>query len=457
MTVTPHWFFTSYSEMHEKQPYVERFHRDVESEVRGLLGHKTLGGAFVDLQSIPPGARWRFRIQEGVCTAKTMLALYCASYFDSEWCAREWTVFQERRRRHRDEGGTGEHLIGVAWRRGPRTWPEVIGEDQLLGQEFGSVYDKHGLFHLVPDGNAPGCAEYKAIVRDIAERLATAIHAGTDLPGLSLTDARQLPSLFGPDELTTVDIVISYVDEDAQWAGWAADQLDLEGHTVALESVSEFENGAVDRVRHALRRADRVLLFVSGAYFACGDMDRSTLDTALSDGSSDWERLIPVFVESPEDAALPIAFRRVPRTPLGDLNEREARDIVVRAAKARLGRDRQTPKKNAPFPGGPTAASPAAPAPDVVVPLINALLAADSVTDDMIRPIWVAHTGIEVGPLNVMGVPPRPLLFVLVKLCREQKGDYRPLADALDTLEGPDSPAAEQVRRAVERITPPLN
>ncbi|MFF5500091.1 TIR domain-containing protein [Streptomyces aquilus] len=453
MTGTPYWFFTSYSEMREKQPYVERFHRDVENEVRGLLGHKTVGGAFVDLQSIPPGARWRFRIQEGVCTTKTMLALYCASYFDSEWCAREWTVFEERRRRHRDGGGTGEHLIGVAWRRGPKSWPEVIGEDQLLGEESGSTYERWGLLHLVPEENEPGCPEYKAIVRDIAERLANAIHNGSDLPDLSLPDARGLPPLFGPNELTAVDVVVSYADEDAEWADWAGEQLELEGHTVALESTSAVPNGTVDRVRQALRRANRVLLFVSGAYFSCGDMGQEALDTALSDGSSDWERLIPVFVESPEDTLLPVAYRRLPRTALGDLDEGEAREIVVKAAKARLGQDRQTPRKNVPFPGAPVATSPAVAAADVV-PLINVLLTADSVSDDMIRPIWVAETGIDIGSLNVEGVPPRPLLFVLIKLCREQKGDYRPLSDALDTLEGPDSPVAAQVRRAVERLTP---
>ncbi|MFE0456863.1 TIR domain-containing protein [Streptomyces sp. NPDC058914] len=451
MNDAPVWFFTSYSELHNKRPYVKRFHQDVEDEVRALLGRRTPGSGFVDVRNLRPGDRWRFRIQDGVCQARTMLALYSASYFDSEWCAREWTVFEERRRRHRTAGGASPHLVGVVWRRGPRSWPEVVRDDEYLRGAAESRYEKHGLFHLVPDGDERGCEEYVGIVRDVAGQLADAIHKGDDLPCVSLVEARELTPLFGPDERSPVNIVISYADQDVQWATWAAEQLEREGRSVALEAV-EAGDGPVERVRQALRRADRVLVLVSGAYFS-GGMTREALDTALSDGSSDWQRLVPVFVEPSVEDELPSFFRRLARTALQDLDEGDARNVVVKASTQLIERVTQPPRQRAAFPGRPAAGAPAGEKQALVAHLVNALLTADSVTDDAIRPIWLAQTGLDLGSLN-QGIPLRAQLFALIALAATRSEGCTALADALDALE-PGSPAAGQVRRAVERLAAP--
>lgn len=452
MNDSPYWFFTSYSELPEKHSYVERFHQDVEDEVRAQLGKQTPGGAFLDLRSIDPGNRWRFRIQNGVCTARTMLVLYCASYFQSEWCAREWTVFAERRRRHREGGGPDEHLIGVAWRRGPMSWPEVADDDQHLRQEFGPTYAEYGLFHLVPEERKPGSNEYKSIVRKVATRLAATIYQGGDLPQVSLVEARGLTPLFGPDRLRPVDVVISYTDVelDSAWGAWATEQLELAGYSVDAEVISAADNGTVDRVRQSLRRAKKVLVLVSDTFFSCGDMTGAALDTALSDGSSDWQRLIPVFVDTPVEGTNPAAFRQFSDPPLGELDEEAATEVLLRAAQALARYSQQPPAQRAVFPRKPAAGAPVN-AMQKVDSLVNALKNADSVSDPMIRPIWITRTGIDVGSLDVARIPLRPLLYALTDLCADQTGGYTALADALDALD-PGSPAGHRVRQAVERL-----
>ncbi|KKD05179.1 TIR domain-containing protein [Streptomyces sp. WM6386] len=462
MSDADHWFFTSYSELDEDVPYVQRFHADVEKEVRAQLGKRTPGSGFLDRETIEPGNRWRQRLMYGACTTRTMLALYSPSYFQSEWCAREWTTFSERMNRHRrDSGAEDEHLLGVSWRIGPMSRPDGL-DDQILTGHFGPDYAESGLFHLVPEENEPKSKEYKKIVLAVAKRLATVLYNGADLPHLEVTEARALTPLFGPERLRPVDVVIVYtdLDDDSEWGLWAIDELGKQGYDVDAEVVSAADRSTVERLRRALHRADRVLVLVSGSFFSHGDMSAAALDLALSEGSSDWLRMIPVFLDPPEPRAMPVSFRQFPGLALRDLDEGSARDLLVQSAEALAqtsgrptGMGSRFPGGRTPgtgYPGGITAGTPTTPA-QLHIPLVNALLKADSISDGIIRPIWVRQTGIDVGSLDVGGLPPRPLLFELIDLSVRQTGDCSVLATALDALE-PGSQASQQVERIVRRL-----
>lgn len=461
MSGPEHLFFTSYSELDEDAPYVERFHAYVENEVRAQLGKQTPGGGFLDRESIDPGDRWRYRLLHGACTTRTMLALYSPSYYGSEWCAQEWTTFSERRNRYRrDSGAEDEHLLGVTWRNGPGGRPKGF-DDQLLKGDFGQLYAKSGLFHLVPEENEPKTPEYKKIVLAIATRLAAVLYRGTELPHLDLTEARTLTPLFGPKRLRAVNVVVAYTDlaDDSEWGMSTIAELAKQGYTVDAEVVSATTLGTVDRLRQALLRADRVLVLVSDSFFSHGDLTATALDVALSDGSSDWQRMIPVFIDPPELAALPISFRQFPPQALRDLDEDSIKATLALSAKALAqtsgqptgtgALSRSRPKPGTGFPGKASARIPTTPT-QLRVTLVNALLTASSISDDVIRPIWIRQTDLDVDSLKV-GMPTRPLLFELIDLSVRQTGDCAVLATALDALE-PGSQASQQVQRIVRRL-----
>ncbi|WP_411148611.1 TIR domain-containing protein [Streptomyces sp. A30] len=482
------WFFTSYSELDPFRPAVERFHDDVRNEVHAQLGKQTPGDAFLDRASIELSNQWRSELQHGVCRTKTMLALYSASYFLSEPCAREWTAFAERRRRHREGGGPDEHLLGLAWRRGPMPWPEVVEEDQYLVGDFGSEYERHGLFHLVPAVGQPGKDEYWEIVRKVATRLAAVVYKEGGLPTLDVVEAWDLTPQFGPGLLHPVQVVVVYADlaSDTEWGLWAVQELRQARYGVETEVVSATAPGGVLRIRQALHRANRVLVLVSHSFFAHGDMSADALDQALSDGSRDWERLIPVFVDRPEPHQLPTSFRQFSSLGLNNLDAESARAELVRSARALAQTSGRPVGTGARFPGaraagagfpgdggfpgaggfpggggiprgggipGGGAASASANPVQRKTLLVNALRNADSISDEVIRPIWLRLTGIDIGP-DVAGLPILPLLFELIDRSMAQTGDCMALVDALDALE-PDSQAAQQVRRIAERLRTP--
>ncbi|MGW3360678.1 TIR domain-containing protein [Streptomyces bungoensis] len=438
--------------------YVERFHQEVELEVRAQLAKQTPGVGFLDRRSIEPGDRWRFRLQQGACTTRTMLALYSPSYFQSEWCAQEWTVFAERRMRHQVGGGSDRHLLGVTWRRGPGPVPDGV-DDQFLTGDFGSVYEKQGLYYLAPERNEPMGPEFKKIVAAVGSRLATVLYEGTALPRLDLVEAQSLTPRFGPALLRPVDLVVVYTDlnSDTEWGRWTIDELVQKGYTVDAEVVSAPDEGSVGRVRQALRRAGRVLVLVSNSFFSHGAMSAAALDVALGDGSTDWQRMIPVFIDPPRSRSLPTSFRQFTGPALTELDEEGVRRLIVRSAEARArtsGRPNGVPPRfpgrpltAAGFPGGAATMSPA----QRHAPLVEALLTADSVKDAMIRPIWVRQTGIDVESLDLEELPLRVLLFELIDRSTRQAGDCSALATALDALE-PGSPAAERVARIVDGL-----
>ncbi|MEU9915889.1 toll/interleukin-1 receptor domain-containing protein [Streptomyces sp. NPDC051001] len=451
MNGSPHFFFTSYSELPAKRSYVERFHLDVKEEVEGRLGLRTACDAFLDRLSMKSNDEWRYRIQEGACLTRTMLVLYSPRYFNSDWCAREWTAFTERVRRHREvHGGDGEHRVGVVWRRGPADLPEVVGNGQFLTGDHGSMYEEHGLFHLVPEKDEAPSQEYKDFVRKVGKKLADTLYRGIELPTLTLVEARELTPPFGPNQLRPVDVVVVHADSDRAWGVWAARELRKEPdiESVDTQAVSASAVGSVDRVRQTLYRAKKVLVLVSRTFFTHGDMSATALDRALSDGSTDWERMVPAFIDPSDIASLPTSFRQFEGEPaLRDLDSDAAKALLVRLAHDTARRSGRPTGEGAVFPGR-KAAGHSAHAP--VARLVNALKGAVSINNSVLRAAWLEDTGLDTGVLD-LGMPLDALLFALAELSARQKGSYEPLADALDILES-GSAAAEQVRQVVKDL-----
>ena len=445
------WYFLSYSEEKEFRGQVERFHRNLESEVRGLLGD-TPGGGFMDAVDIEPSERWRPRIWNSARKATCMIALYSPRYFGSDWCGREWAVFVERIRRHVRQGGEARHLIILVWRRGPKPWPMGADEFQYVSWKSGSMYEERGLFHVVPDGGVTD-KEYRDIVYEVALMVADAV-LNPEIPPISAKDAQTVIPLFGRRVLRRVNIVVSYTDTefDAAWGEWMTTQLRSAGYDVDAHVLSRNSGDAVHVIRNSLQRADKVIVALSEHYLTTGDMTDAVLDEALSDGSSDWQRLFPVVVLPGPRQALPGRIRELCDVHIGGPNEAASRETLLRVAAAPSREARRQPA----YPGlTGTAAHPAYPGVSMLAvrDLVDALRDAISVREASIRSVWLAETGLDVSSLD-LSLPLRPLLFEIARICRHQTGDYERLADALESIE-PHSLASRAVRRVVTGMALP--
>ncbi len=444
------WYFLSYSEDREFRGQVERFHHNLESEVRGLLGD-TPGGGFMDAVDIEPGERWRPLIWNTARRTACMIALYSPRYFGSDWCGREWAVFVDRMRRHVRQGGRARHLIILIWRRGRTPWPEGADEFQHLTWKFGSMYEERGLFHVVPEEGPPD-REYRDIVYEVAQKVADAV-LDPEIPPISAEDAQAVAPLFGRRALRTVDVVVSYADteSDTAWGHWMMSQLRAAGYTVDPHVLSPDSGDTVHVIRNSLRRARKVIVALSQHYLTTGDMTGTVLDEAISDGSSDWQRLFPVVLPGPRQV-LPDRIQEFCDVHIGGPDEAAARETLLRVAAAPSRETRRQPA----YPGQPdTATQPAYPGGSMpaVRDLVDELRKATSVRQPSVRGVWLAETGLDLSSLN-LSFPLRPLLFEIARICRHQTGGYQRLADALEILE-PHSPASRAVRGVVTRMALP--
>jgi hypothetical protein len=445
------WYFLSHSEEKEFRGQVERFHRDLESMVRSLLGN-TPGGGFMDSVDIETSERWRPLIWNTARKTASMIALYSPRYFGSDWCGREWAVFVERMRRHVRQGGRARHLIILIWHRGRTEWPEGADEFQHLTWKFGSMYEERGLFHVVPE-EGPADREYRDIIYEVAQKVADAV-LDPEIPPISAEDAQAVVPLFGRRALRTVDIVVSYADteSDTAWGHWMMSQLRAAGYTVDPHVLSPDSGDTVHVIRNSLRRARKVILALSEHYLTTGDLTDTVLDEALSDGSSDWQRLFPVVVLPGPRQVLPDRIQEFCDVHIGGTDAAAARETLLRVAAAPSRETRRQPA----YPGLPdTAAHPAYPGASLLAvrDLVNELRKATSVRQPSVRGVWLAETGLDLSSLN-LSFPLRSLLFEIARICLHQTGGYEPLADALEILE-PHSPASRAVRGVVTRMTPP--
>ncbi|MER6350162.1 TIR domain-containing protein [Streptomyces sp. NPDC001595] len=440
----PHWYFTGYSEQEVNFPLVRRFHDDVQSQVRGVLGKHMPGQGFVDFKDITAGERWEERVvRNGVCTTRAMLVLYSPSYFHSRWCAREWTVFTAREKRYRDGGGTVPCLIGVLWQRGTQEWPDAVNAFQYVRRTPDTTYEKHGLLHLVPyKADDPGSDEYRGIVREVAALIADAHRAR--IPAIAVEETTGLRPPFGPESLLPVDYVVAYTAGNRDWGQWAYVELERLGTVDALELHSG-ESGHPERLRQALRRANRVVLLVSRHSLTTGDLTKDTLDAAYADQefSLDLPRLVPFFIEHVSEEAVPEGFRPLLGNALYGIPDASAvQEILVAAVTA---------------PVHPSAAAteedPAAPSDVRAVDraLVDNLVVASSVRDPVIRALWLERTAIPKEAYPDPTYPLRVWLFKVLAACESHFGGYEPLATALEDLELGSSEAL-RVRKLVSEM-----
>jgi len=95
--------------------FLKQFLADLSEAVRlkkGLPQGEAVG--FFDQQDLELGQEWDPALADALQNSRTLVCLYSPAYFNSEYCGREWQVFDLRSDLYVAEKQAGEGLISEA-------------------------------------------------------------------------------------------------------------------------------------------------------------------------------------------------------------------------------------------------------------------------------------------------------------------------------------------------------
>jgi FxsC-like protein len=228
-----YWFFLSYSrnDAQDGDPWLKLFYQQLARDVKAVAqlptNTKIEDIGFIDDQGIEGGTQWTAELAEALQSSRVLVCLYSRSYFNSQWCGKEFQVFLRRvRALASQQGGAWPPLIlPVLWDRPaklPQPFPKVIEDLKLQYQhaDFGQTYAEEGLAYLMRrEEKQPYqtfCLEFRErVVRaaksyplprlaqlDPWEAVESAFHSPSPplpTPQGTLPDTVPLPQSYGPD------------------------------------------------------------------------------------------------------------------------------------------------------------------------------------------------------------------------------------------------------------------
>ncbi|WP_235489951.1 toll/interleukin-1 receptor domain-containing protein [Frankia sp. AvcI1] len=187
-----YYFFTSHAHRHDRDRVVA-FHRELEAELRRKVRRRVEPAGFLDAERMGGGEHWPTALRDAVRTAPVLVALWCDDYFESDWCGREFGVFQERIRRATAPGGKPPAgIIPVPWLVREADVPKAAQELHLARIDLGRKYDNMPVLDLMRHPDA--FAEYVSLlayrVMDVAR---------DELPPLAADATKLVRSPFHPE------------------------------------------------------------------------------------------------------------------------------------------------------------------------------------------------------------------------------------------------------------------
>jgi hypothetical protein len=155
-----------------------RFFDDLSENVAQLIDRPTGSDpGFMD-RTLAGGARWTNELLDALGGCQVFVALLSAPYLSSEWCAKEWHAFSQRKVvLHKGEGGRHQSaIIPVVWAplRHKRV-PAAVGAVQrfspagLSDSDIQARYEANGIYGLLRTGQE---AAYQAVVWSLALQIA---------------------------------------------------------------------------------------------------------------------------------------------------------------------------------------------------------------------------------------------------------------------------------------------
>jgi FxsC-like protein len=191
------YFFVSYTR-DDADKYLVKFLADLRSEVAASAGRDEDTIAFVDVNDIGLGEKWRPKLMHALSTCECFVPILTPRFPFHEFCGKEWDGFQ-RRLALSPEAGAGKpsRLLPVWWRPFPKSQmvPQVISDRQYKQGIFGADYDERGLFSLVRLNRRN---QYADFLLRFANMMVEAVDSAALLPLDSTFDFYSLQNAFAP-------------------------------------------------------------------------------------------------------------------------------------------------------------------------------------------------------------------------------------------------------------------
>jgi FxsC-like protein len=152
----PYDFFFSYTRA-DNDAYLRKFFADLNEAVRRKAGYPqgTLTG-FFDQKRLEAGTEWNPALVTALQESSTLVCVYSPAYFKSEFCGREWGLFEERWKLYKAQRleavpGAAQSpsvIKPVLWIPLRETLPAGIGNKQFTSGNPQSALNTVGLLNI---------------------------------------------------------------------------------------------------------------------------------------------------------------------------------------------------------------------------------------------------------------------------------------------------------------------
>lgn len=201
-------FFFSYAHV-DDGTFLRKFYQDLSDEVRGLVGLPKQQVGFIDRDKIRHGATWDTTLEDGLKTCRVFVPLYSASYFQSDYCGKEFATF--RKRLHDYLTGQGNPvedslIMPVLWNPEdqvldliPTTINKIQYTDDNLQTGYPPEYKSEGVWQLTRLGireTAKYYNEYWGFIRSFARNVKAAATRLQLTPANAVTPLNAVNSIF---------------------------------------------------------------------------------------------------------------------------------------------------------------------------------------------------------------------------------------------------------------------
>jgi FxsC-like protein len=210
-----YWFFFSYAHVDDGN-FLRKFYQDLSDEVRGLVGIPKQQVSFLDRNSIGHGSTWDTALEDGLKTCRVFVPLYSASYFQSEYCGKEFAAFRQRLHNHLIGQGNpvdDSLIMPVLWNPEdqvlsliPTTINKIQYTDDNLQTGYPAQYKSEGVWQLTRLGiglTAKYYNEYWDFIRSFARNVKAAATRLQLTPSNSLTPLGAVNSIFSTATVPT--------------------------------------------------------------------------------------------------------------------------------------------------------------------------------------------------------------------------------------------------------------
>lgn len=189
-----YYFLLSYAREDAEDGYLPRFYDELVETIRPKRSRRegqpeAIG--FLDREGIGVGDAWPSKLSEALRTSRVFVPIYSPSYFASEFCGKEWAVFERRLTELKPRPPLIMPVLWMPPERLPSPLPGSAANVQYDHRSFGEKYTNEGLWRLFKlgkfrDARRDFIDRFTDRLIDVAER-----HALAELDDFAASSARR--------------------------------------------------------------------------------------------------------------------------------------------------------------------------------------------------------------------------------------------------------------------------